>query len=356
MSADDFRAAHGPYQHGKRWRVVLVGADGRRVVKSAPTRATAQAAIDALHIKTSGARSIRSAVADYLKACADRGLAPPSVERIEYHLEGLLELDANGDRPLTWLRHRGADLYDAARAGHATDTHRNALSNGKAFGRFCVKRRWLLADPFAEVEPVGRRRAGRDKEQLRVDEARKLTDLCLARCRPVVRPEPVAVLAAWLLGTRATELVVRDVRDLDDGGRLLVIPVGKNRRAARSFEIPEVLQPLLLALAAGRGGTEPLFLTSGRGARWRPGRATRYWLHYWCDKICRAAGVPSVAPHGLRRSHMSIARAAGATGELVAAQVGHGSVQVQERSYVAPGAAEKGRAARVLKLVQGGRR
>jgi integrase len=355
MSAD-FRAAHGPYQHGRKWRVVLVGADGRRVVKSAPTRAAAQAAIDALHIKTSGARSIRSAVTDYLKACADRGLAPPSIERIEYHLASILDLEANGDRPLTWLKNRGSDLYETARAGHATDTHRNALSNGKAFGRFCVKRRWLLADPFAEVEPVGRRRAGRDKAQLRVDEARKLTEFCLAQCTPTVRPEPVAVLAAWLLGTRATELVVRDVRDLDDGGRLLVIPVGKNRRAERTFEIPEVLQPLLLALANGRRGTEPLFLTSGRGERWKPGRATRYWLHYWCDKICHAAGVPSVSPHGLRRSHISIARGAGATGELVAAQVGHGSVQVQERSYADRGAVQKGRAARVLKLVQGGRK
>jgi hypothetical protein len=49
----------------------------------------------------------------------------------------------------------------------------------------------------------------------------------------------VAVFAVLLLGPRATEFVVRDVRDLDDGGRMLVIPHGKTRRAERVLKIPK---------------------------------------------------------------------------------------------------------------------
>jgi integrase len=216
------------------------------------------------------------------------------------------------------------------------------------------------ANPFADVEPVGQRRAGRDKPQLRRDEARALTGYCLAQCSPVVRPEAVAVLAAWLLGTRAAELVVqRDVRDLDDGGKLLVIPSGKTKRAERDIEIPDVLRPLLLELAKGRGGTEPLFIADDAPTAKRklgPRRATRHWLYYHCRKMCEAAGVPVVSPHGLRRTHVSIARGAGATAHLVAEQVGHGSVQVQERSYAAPGAAAQGQRERVLKVIAGGKR
>lgn len=359
MRPDEFKHAHGPYKHGKRWRVVLVRGDGRRMVRSVETRAAALAAIEALHLKTAGSKTIRSAVTEYLAAItAERGLAPPTVERIEYHLESLLALDANGERTLAWLRNRGPELYEDERARHPTaDTQLNALSNGRAFGAWCVERKLVAANPFAGVKGTGRRRAGREKPQLRIDEATTLTDYCLGLCRPRAQPEAVAVLAAWLLGTRATELVVRDVRDLDAGGRLLVIPQGKNRNAQRTIEIPEVLRPLLLELAGERGGSEPLFLaTDAPTARRKRGtrRATRHWLHYHCGVICEAAGVPSVAPHGLRRSHMTAARAAGATAHLVAEQVGHGSVAVQARSYVAPGTAEAGQRERVLRLVQGG--
>lgn len=361
MRSDEFKRAHGPYKHGDKWRVILIRPDGGRVVRSAPTRAQAEEGLRDLSIRATGSRSIRSAVTEYLAAVADdRGIKQCSIDRIEYHLEKLLHLEANGERPLTWLKNRGAELYDLARATPpgakkppAVDTHRNALNNGRAFGVWCVKKKWLRVDPFADVEGKGQRRAGREKPQLRINEARKLTNMCLALCTPTVEPEPVAVLAAELLGTRATELVVRDVRDLDDDGRIFWIPDAKTPSGRRANEVPEVLRPLLLALAGNRDGSAPLFVATGRrGAR----RASRHWLYYHCDRLCRAAGVPSVSPHGLRRSHMSIARAAGVTGHVVADQVGHGSTAVQDRSYVAVGAAETGQRDRVLRIVQGGKR
>jgi integrase len=187
-----------------------------------------------------------------------------------------------------------------------------------------------------------------------------LLDYLLARCAERVTPELVAVLVALLLGPRAHEMVGGDVRDLDDGGRLFWIADSKSDEGRRALEVPGIVQPLLLELARGRRGAAPLFVADDaptakrkRGRR----RATRHWLYYHCEKLCTAAGVPDISPHGLRRSHSSIARAAGATAELVAKQLGHGSTTVQARSYVAAGAAESGQARKVeLRLVKGGGR
>ncbi len=366
MSVDGFRRAHGPYEQASGgWKLILVRKNGRRTAKTCATRAEAEGVIEQLKLAATGSRSIRSAVTEYLAACAERGLAPPSVERIEYHLERIFDLEHNGDKPLTWLRARGAELYDGARTRPtarekppAVDTHRNALTEGKAFTTWCVKRKLLKVDPFAEVEAIGRRRAGRSKPQHRVDESRKLVDYLLGLCAVRVEPEVVGTLTTFLLGERAHEVVERDIRDLDDGGRLLWIDDSKSDEGRRTLEVPGVLQPLLLALAEGRGGDQPLFVaTDGPGAKRKRGtrRATRHWLLYHVRKLCKAAGVPVIPTHGLRRSHISHARAAGTTGEIVAAQVGHGSVAVQDRSYVAAGAADAGRRERAFKVLQGGR-
>jgi hypothetical protein len=53
--------------------------------------------------------------------------------------------------------------------------------------------------------------------------------------------------------------------------------------------------------------------------------------------------------------HSSIARAAGATGHLVAAPLGHGAESVQRRSDVAIGAAGAGQQQAVPRPLQGAR-
>jgi integrase len=261
-----------------------------------------------------------SAFLDRMKA---RELRPASIASATDRLEILLRASVNGQRPVRWLRGRGAELYDAAQIGRAPDTHRNALAMGKSFGKFCVKQHWLREDPFAEVEPVGRRRKG--KAQLGVDEARKLTELCLS-LGP--QPEAVAVLATLLLGPRASEVIDRDVRDLDDGGRLLWIRDSKTEAGKRSVEVPEVLRPLLLALSRDRIAGAPLFRDQDGE------RPTRHWVLHHCRRLCKLAGVPEVSAHGLRGTHGSLARRGGATAELVAAQLGHAGTYVTTTAYI----------------------
>ncbi len=345
--------AHGPYQHGKKWRVVLVRSDGTRGVESFESEAEAYRWLDDAQQEASG-RTVSGAVEAYLEAMTDRGLKVPSIQRSLNHLRQLLSLDQHGPRPLSWMCKAGrADaLYEAAQkqAGgerYANDTHRNALNEGKAFGKFCVKRKWIKLNPFADVEGIGKRKHG--KPQLRVDEARLLIDHCLALCAPKAKPEPVAVIVALLLGPRATEIVDRDVRDLDDGGRLLWIPDSKTVAGRRNLEVPELLRPLLLALAKDKIGAAPLF--HDRHGK----RPSRNWISYWCRKMCRCAGVPELNPHSLRGTHGSIARRGGASGEVVAAQLGHSGQAITHRAYVTAEAVNAGTASAMLRVIDGGR-
>ena len=313
---------YGPYRHGDRWRCHLVGSDGSRGYRSFATRAAADAYAEAARSETGG-QTVKKAVVAFLAKMKLRELKPASIESAEDRLEMLLCVNTNGGRPVRWLRDRGPELYEQAQVGRAPDTHRNALAIGKAFGRFCVKNRWLVSSPFEDVEPAGRRRRG--KPQLGVDEARKLTEVCLSAG---IEPEPIAVLATLLLGPRASEVIDRDVRDLDDGGRLLWIRASKTEAGKRAVEVPEMLRPLLLGLAKDRIAAAPLFWTTN-GAR-----PSRHWVRDQCIRFCRLAGVPEITAHGMRGTHSSLARRGGATAELVAAQLGHASVGVTNAAYI----------------------
>ena len=73
-----------------------------------------------------------------------------------------------------------------------------------------------------------------------------------------------------------------------------------------------------------------------------------------CSKLrlfCRRAQVPQVCPHSLRGLHASLALQAGATGEMVAQALGHGSFQVTARHYATAESVAGSRAARVAEAL-----
>lgn len=312
---------YGPYKQGRSFRVVSIRDDGATRSRKFKSRPEADAYADSIRGLTSDV-TMKAAVDAHCKAMADRGLRFATYDRAEDHLVRMLQLETSGNRPITWVTKRGEELYELAQKDSAVDSHRNALAAAKSWGRWCTKKGWLRSDPFADVEGLGRRKKG--KPQLRVDEARVLTEYLLARCSPVVIPEAVAVLTVLVLGNRASEVVERDVRDLDDEGTVLWIPDSKTENGKRMLEVPQVLQPLLGALALDRIGAAPLFLD-------RHGeRPTRTWMNYWCKRLCALAKVPEITPQGFRGTSGSLARRGGATGENVAAQLGHASVSMTE--------------------------
>jgi len=220
-------------------------------------------------------------------------------------------------------------LYSAMVKTCAVDTHRNALAEAKAFGAWCVKQGWIATSPLAEIKAVGQRNRG--KKQLRIDEARKLVDLCIRKANEGDEAA-VGAMTAFLLGLRASEVTDRVVRDLDDDGRLLWIEFGKTKRSRRTLEVPVLLRPYLLALAKGRAPDAQLI---SRTVSRRSGKKRdRYWLLYHVERLCAEAEVPVVCTQSLRGLHASVATDAGATSHVVASALGHSSPAVTHAHYI----------------------
>jgi integrase len=148
--------------------------------------------------------------------------------------------------------------------------------------------------------------------------------------------------------------VKRDVRDLDDNGQLLWIGKTKSRAGRRRLLIPGELAPLLLAIAADRPSDSPLFVSEA-SRRWPAGRRwTRHMANSHVRRICIAAKVPALSPQALRRTQSTVATEAGATGLMVAQDLGHAVGQapaVTHRSYVERDAARDATIQRGLRVL-----
>lgn len=71
-------------------------------------------------------------------------------------------------------------------------------------------------------------------------------------------PLAIGALVALMMGLRTQEVLLREVRDLDDGGRFLWIDGGKTANAKRHLKVPELLRPYPLRLAVGQPPSAPL--------------------------------------------------------------------------------------------------
>lgn len=339
---------HGPYGPiGSQWRVIFVGADGSRDSQYFESERKALDVIAAFR-KNAETRTIQVAVDAYIasqeKRVTEGELRAVTVEREAYHLRKMLQLDRHGMLDLKRLTAKlAAQLYDE-RAG-AVDTHRNALAVCKAFGRWCAERGWLPADPFAKIKGRGRRRKG--KQQLRIEESRRVIDVC---ARLLDSDDgAVCTLAYLLLSTRNGEVVLAHVRDVDDDGRMFWVPDSKTEAGRRQIEVPAVLRPGLLRLAVDRKPDEPLFAHAATRARPQDWAREQVW------RICKLAGVPEVGPHGLRGTHATLARSSGASSEVVAATLGHASPTMTEGgAYADKRQMERAARKRAWKVLDGG--
>jgi integrase len=173
-------------------------------------------------------------------------------------------------------------VSERTRRSYSIDTHRAMLAEGRMLMKFAIGKRWLKVSPLEGLEGLGKRRHG--KPQLRIDEARKwtATAIGLADNGDV---GAVVALVALLLGMRASEIVSRVVRDLDDDNRQLWIPDSKTEAGKRTLRIPEVLRPYLERLAANRAADALIF-----------GSHDRDWPRACVQRICSWRASRSSAP------------------------------------------------------------
>lgn len=338
---------YGPYKHGDVWRLhVVTRSGGRRktTYRSYPTWDLANAALGGARAQAQGS-TVKHAVDALLEQMREAGLAATTIETNEYRLRHFFQLPKHDARPIRWLTARGAELYTAARVKRSADTHQAELALAKQVGDLCVKRKWLRANPFAAIEPKGRKTHGSTKPRHSVDESRKLWEFCLAR---VPDQHAVLTLAYQLLGARASELVRRDVRDLDDDGRQLRIDKAKTRAGIRRLVLPADLREPLLALTRGRKGDDPIF-TKEDGTK-----ATRHGAYHHVKRICREAKVLELSPQGLRRTQSDLATEAGETAIAIANHLGQRSPVVTDRSYRDPNVVANAKTQRAFAVLAGG--
>jgi integrase len=290
--------------------------------------------------------TVKHAIEAYGKHLTEKGLKARPIEDRLYRLGAFFP---DGEALLAHLTKSAcAANYEALRTKvspltkkpYSVDTHRSMLAEARMLAKFCVGKGWLRASPLDGVEGKGKRRHG--KPQLRIDEARrwmaKATEFADAG-----EAGAVAAMMALLLGMRASEIVSRVVRDLDDDGRLLWIPDSKTEAGKRTLRVPEVLQPYLGRLATGQNAEARLF-----GEHWRD------WPREWVQAICKAAEVPVVCAHSMRGLHSTLAMDAGVTGHVVAASLGHERVSTTIESYAKPEAVAGAQQRRTLRVLAGG--
>lgn len=338
--------AYGPYKRGSKFRVHFVsgsGSDRTTTYEVFTSQADAQRCVDAANDEAQGVTVI-AAIKAFLDFKRAQGRADLTVSAYEQRLHGLLV--GYLSRPVRSIARRGAQLYEAAQAGRGADAHQNMLTVGRIWAKWCTKKGWLRADPFADVEVVGQRVHGGDKERLTIDETRKLEEWCYAH-----PGQDAAVTLAYLyLGTRNSELGRRNVRDLDDGGRLLRIGKTKTRAGRRALRIPEGLGDMLVAIAGGRPPDAPLFLDANGN------RMSRNVARKLVRRTLAAAGVRVMPPQALRRTHAELAADAGETGYAIARALGHATgaaPKVTTQAYIGREAAEEARRAAFMRTVRG---
>jgi integrase len=227
--------------------------------------------------------------------------------------------------------------------------HRATLINARSLFKWCVRNGLADANPFAAVEGVGRRNAGKD--QWTGDETRKF----FAYALPLVETGDKAALAclmALLMALRSSDITKRVVRDVDLDATVLRVTHGKTAKSNRPRRIPELLQPMLRKLVDGRSPFEPLFRSSYTDS----GHYTRRWLEQALEKFCEGCGVPRVVPHALKGTAGTLLAATGELADRIADHLSHEEAGTTRKHYVAPGTVEAAQAARALTVIAGGRR
>ena len=331
---------HGPYPHHEKWLIKIVDRATRKATNRIfETREEAEGVAQGLkrQARQGASLSVGQAFDKYERWLAEvghkgEGNKPGTVKTTMHRLRSLFaQAMKTAVSALTPVF--AGKLYDALTG--AVDSRRNTLAEAKTFLRWCRSRGWTKLNALEHVKGLGRRRRG--KPQLTTDEARKFLAKALERADK--DDGAIAAAMALLMGMRASEIVERTIRNLDDGGRLLWITDAKTQAGIRRLQVPPQLQGHLQRIARGRRPGDRLFGPT----------ASRYWVLRSVQRLCKAAGVPTVPAHGLRGTHATLAVDAGATSHLVAAALGHESFTTTARHYAKAEAIEAVQQERVLK-------
>lgn len=329
----------GPYRHGDKWRILIrVPGQKQQVHDTYETEEEGKRALRRLRTEARkyDGPTVSRALELYAQQLRANGLKEHSVDTTIYRLTKVFAPVA--DQPLAVLTSARAKELFATLTDWSVDTRRNTLAEAKTFCGRAKSNGWTEIEPMKDLQGEGKRKRG--KAKLTKDEARRYLD----KCRELAgeRKQAEAAIAATiplLLGYRASEVVDREVRDLDDGGTVLRIPAAKSQAGIRSQKLPEWFRPLIASRTAGKGPTDRIF------------EHDRSWLLKQVKRMCKLAGVPVVSAHGLRGTHADLSLHAHVTALAVSQALGHTSTDVTFGHYADRGIVDEHEQALVFSVL-----
>ncbi len=280
---------------------------------------------------------MRKALEDFLgEFAASRRGSPHTLAAYRRDIGRVLDLAAGADRPVApsaWTRELlERAMRDLFRTGHASTSAARALAAWRSFGRFCVRRGVLEADP-AKALPFPRHRRRLPRTLPQIDLAAALDRLAAADDPQAARDSALMEMT-YSAGLRLSELVGLDHGDLDRAGALLRVR-GKGRRE-RIAPVGERAMAALERYLAREGRSrmapgEPLF--AGRAGR-LSGRTVQRAVR---RRLAGVAAGLGITPHALRHSFASHLLDAGADLRAIQELLGHRSLaSTQVYTHVTP--------------------
>lgn len=257
-------------------------------------------------------RAYSADVADLLVYCADQGVTDPSAISLT-HLRG-------------WLARQSRD-------GRSRATVARRAACARSFTAWCLRRGLSKIDPGERL--ASPKVARTLPTVLDTGQAEQLMDVAATSADDGsalgLRDRAILELL-YATGIRVAELCAIDIDDVDPRRRTVRV-VGKgDKHRTVPFGVPAgealadwlLVRPELLAGSAARPGGA-LFV-GARGGRIDP-RAVRRVVHH----LAEAAGVPDLAPHGLRHTAATHVLEGGADLRTVQELLGHASLDTTQR-------------------------
>ena len=328
------RISERAYQHRGKWRYrVTLGPRVHRWAPSCDSEADAFKAAEgfAAGLQEQVDLTVGGAAERYLHRLKVAGNQPLSIYWAASSIRRLCGPLAERNLSAVTVQQARAQ-YARLAEQTAVTTHHVDLRRARALWQWAMEEGLVKANPWKLVRPIGRPKRG--KEQLTLDEAKILAQLCVAEM--MIDDGALAILLALLRGLRGGEIRARDVRDVDASYRALRIPIAKTPAGRRILEIPTLLRSALRARCVGRAPNEPL-LRNRFGARCSKG-----FLEYVLTKYCQRAGLPRVVPHALRGQYATVLFAGGVDPDKVAKALGQRSAKVAVAHYATPDSVQTG--------------
>jgi integrase/recombinase XerC len=253
-------------------------------------------------------RAYRGDVVDLLDFCTGKGVTEP---------DGITLAQLRG-----WLALQSAH-------GRARSTIARRAASARAFTAWCVRRGLAHADPGDRLTSP---HAGRTLPAvLDAAEAAALMDHAAVAAddgSPVARRDRAILELLYATGIRVSELCAIDVDDIDHERRTVRVRGKGDKERTVPFGLPaaRALDEWMLVRAGQERHAGAALFVGVRGGRIDP-RTVRSMVH----RLTGEAGVPDLAPHGLRHTAATHVLEGGADLRTVQELLGHATLATTQR-------------------------